>query len=346
MIVDPVTECYDLNASGHINLHETFPSLEDDLRNYFIRCNKQGVDPIIDFTNEGYGLYANGAWPVIESVAQECGIEMNKLTLCISDMFASYPCNTMPLVNDKWLQVYKPTSEPAVTDRLFKKFGHFVGRVSPDRMAMHVLLSKYQDNMWYSMWYGWDFDDNFFQKVKNYLPRHLDKGAILGECRKVAEQLPQKNTYETPSKDDFYEWPRQVEPLHFYYKNMFVDIVQETDLHTCFTTEKTLRPIIFKTPFLLMAGKGTLQKLKDIGFKTFDYWWSEDYDNFSNRDRMEKILDIVEWISVQYNVDKFKEEMTDILEHNYNHYVNQTWIPMAKEMGVPDSAFGDTRTWE
>ena len=45
------------------------------------RCNKQGVDPIIDFTNEGYGLYANGAWPVIESVAQECGIEMNKLTL-------------------------------------------------------------------------------------------------------------------------------------------------------------------------------------------------------------------------------------------------------------------------
>ena len=37
MIVDPVTECYDLNASGHINLHETLPSLEDDLRNYFIQ---------------------------------------------------------------------------------------------------------------------------------------------------------------------------------------------------------------------------------------------------------------------------------------------------------------------
>lgn len=346
MIVDPVTECYDLNASGHINLHETFPSLQDDLRAYFVRCNKQGFDPVIDFTNEGYGLYANGAWPVIESVAGECGIEMNKLTLYISDMFASYPCNTMPLVNDKWLDVYKPTSEPDVTDRLFKTFGHFIGRASPDRLAMHVMLEKYQNDMWYSIWNGWDFDDKFFARLKNYIPIHLDKGKLIGRAREVADTLPQKNTYETPSKDDFYEWPRQVAPLHYYYKNMFVDIVSETDLDTCFTTEKTLRPIIFKTPFLLMAGKGTLGKLKEIGFKTFDNWWSEDYDKYSHRQRLEKILDIVDWISVQYNVKEMKAEMNSILEYNYKHYVNQTWIPMAKEMGVPDSAFGDARTWE
>ena len=95
-----------------------------------------------------------------------------------------------------------------------------------------------------------------------------------------------------------------------------------------------------------MAGKGTLQKLKEIGFKTFNNWWSEDYDRYSHRQRLEKILDIVDWISVQYNVKELKAEMNSILEYNYNHYVNQTWIPMAKEMGIPDSAFGDTRTWE
>jgi hypothetical protein len=38
--------------------------------------------------------------------------------------------------------------------------------------------------------------------------------------------------------------------------------------------------------------------------------------------------------------------METILEHNYNHYVNQEWIPFAKRLGVPDIAFGDTRTWE
>ena len=63
-----------------------------------------------------------------------------------------------------------------------------------------------------------------------------------------------------------------------------------------------------------------LDDLKDIGFKTFDSYWSEDYDNFTHIERMKKILDIVDWISVQYNVHKLKQEMQSILEHNFNHY--------------------------
>ena len=344
MILNPETEMYDLNASGHVSLYETAPELANDLRRYFSRCNNQGIEANLDFTNEGYGLYANGAWKIIQMVAEECSIGMDKLTIHISDMFASYPCKTIPQVNDKWLDVYVPTTEPPATD--FKKFGHFVGRASADRLAMHVMLEKYKDDMWYSIWKGWDFDEEFFARFKNYIRFLGDKGTKIGRAREIVEQLPQKNTFENPSRDDFYTWPMQVAPLHRYYKNMFVDIVSETDLDTCFTTEKTLRPIIFKTPFLLMAGKGTLQKLKDIGFQTFDNWWAEDYDNYSHRERLEKILDIVEWISVQYNVKKYKEEMNSILEHNYNHYVNKEWIPYAKKLGVPDIAFGDTRTWE
>jgi len=338
VIKDPVTEYYNLVDSGHVDLYETSPALADDLKKYFNRCNEQKIDPNIDFTDEGFGLYANGAWSIIERVAKECKISLDNLTIHVSDMFASYPCNTLPMVNDKWLQVYTPITEPPATD--FKKFGHFVGRASPDRVAMHVKLSKYKDDMWYSLWHGFDFDDKFFARLKG-----LDDDTVQ-KCKDIVQQLPQVNTFEEPEKNDFYDWPKQVEPLHRYYKNMFVDIVSETDLDTCFTTEKTLRPIIFKTPFLLMAGKGTLQKLKDIGFKTFDHWWSEDYDNYTHFERMEKILDIVDWISVQYNVNKFKEEMTSILDYNYNHYVNQEWIPLGKQLGIPDMAFGDTRTWE
>lgn len=338
MIVDPVTEYYDLVGSGHVSLYKTSPRLADDLKKYFIRCKEKNIHPNIDFTDEGFGLYANGAWDIIESTANECNVSIKDITIHISDMFAKYPCQTSPLVNDKWLQVYKPKHTPP--DTAFKKFGHFVGRVSPDRLAMHVQLMKYKEDMWYSLWHGYDFDDHFFARLDGL------NSVIIQKCKEVVHNLPQVNTFENPQQNDFYDWPKQVEPLHRYYANMFVDIVSETDLDTCFTTEKTLRPIIFKNPFLLMAGKGTLQKLKDIGFKTFDNWWSEDYDNFTHLERMEKILDIVDWISVQYNVRKFKQEMETILEHNYNHYVNQEWIPFAKRLGVPDIAFGDTRTWE
>ena len=112
MILDPETETYDLNASGHVSLYATAPELANDLRDYFNRCNEQGIEANLDFTNEGYGLYANGAWEIIKKVAEECSIDMDSLTIHISDMFASYPCKTMPQVNDKWLDVYVPTTEP------------------------------------------------------------------------------------------------------------------------------------------------------------------------------------------------------------------------------------------
>ena len=115
MIVDPATEYYDLVGSGHVSLYETSPLLADDLKNYFIRCKEKNIKPNIDFTDEGFGLYANGAWDIIESTAKMCAIDINNITIHISDMFAKYPCQTSPLVNDKWLQVYKPTQPPLDT---------------------------------------------------------------------------------------------------------------------------------------------------------------------------------------------------------------------------------------
>ena len=43
MIVDPVTEYYDLVGSGHVSLYKTSPRLADDLKKYFIRCMFGGV---------------------------------------------------------------------------------------------------------------------------------------------------------------------------------------------------------------------------------------------------------------------------------------------------------------
>ena len=39
------------------------------------------------------------------------------------------------------------------------------------------MLEKYQNDMWYSIWNGWDFDDNFFARLKCCLAR-ISVGAI------------------------------------------------------------------------------------------------------------------------------------------------------------------------
>jgi hypothetical protein len=57
-------------------------------------------------------------------------------------------------------------------------------------------------------------------------------------------------------------------------------------------TEKSLRPIACKQPFILAATHGSLQYLKDYGFKTFDSVWDENYDTIE--DPYQRMLAIIQ----------------------------------------------------
>jgi hypothetical protein len=65
------------------------------------------------------------------------------------------------------------------------------------------------------------------------------------------------------------------------HRNTFVNIVNETlyEQHTIFITEKTVKPITCGQPFIIMGNWNSLKKLKELGFKTFDKWWDESYDD-------------------------------------------------------------------
>lgn len=113
-------------------------------------------------------------------------------------------------------------------------------------------------------------------------------------------------------------------PEHYsileYYPEIFLDLVVETYISglSFFPTEKTLRPIIAMTPFIIMGPQGYLQNLKRMGFKTFDSWWSEDYDNFSDYARWYEIKQILKVI-INWDDNKLNsvlQEMKDILIHN------------------------------
>ena len=56
------------------------------------------------------------------------------------------------------------------------------------------------------------------------------------------------------------------------YQNSLFQVISETDFikPTAWITEKTWLAIINRRPFLMASGKGTLEKLKKMGFKTFE----------------------------------------------------------------------------
>jgi hypothetical protein len=105
------------------------------------------------------------------------------------------------------------------------------------------------------------------------------------------------------------------------YENSYFTIISETNAQTSysFLTEKTIKPIMNLHPFVVLGNPHTLEVLKSFGFKTFDRWWDESYDDIKNfKDRANKLLDLVkilcsksddEWIFML-------KEMEETLKHN------------------------------
>ena len=59
-----------------------------------------------------------------------------------------------------------------------------------------------------------------------------------------------------------------------------------------------------------------------MGFKTFEKYWPEDYDNIvKNTDRLVRITEVIDYIS-EFSLDEMREmykEMLPDLMHNYHN---------------------------
>jgi hypothetical protein len=91
-------------------------------------------------------------------------------------------------------------------------------------------------------------------------------------------------------------------------------------------TEKIFKPIVTGRPFILVAAPGNLKYLKKYGFKTFDHWIDESYDDILDHyDRIEAITNEIDRLcalSPSELVDMYSE-MKSILDYNRNHFYNR-----------------------
>lgn len=91
-------------------------------------------------------------------------------------------------------------------------------------------------------------------------------------------------------------------------------------------TEKIFKPITHRRPFILVAAPGNLNYLKSYGFKTFDRWIDESYDNETDPGkRIEMIVgEIKKLCSLSMPELKIMhEEMKEVLEFNFHHLYGQ-----------------------
>ena len=301
------------------------------LTHYIKSQTANNAEIILDMYPEGYSLHHNGVWNIIEAVCEACEVHTASVTLVIGDLTADYPCNVI-IHQPRWLM--EASAEFVDFEQDFskvaeRKFLHFIGRATWDRVGINKFLrEKYADQSWVTMGPTRHrqkvIDDTFHGFThQNFAPAQIVK--LLDYTLD-----PPKNFLVETTRDDYTKFPNNVLPLRHLYTNAFVEIVHETDIHdnNFFITEKTIRPILFKKPFIAMCGKNYMKNLRTLGFKTFDHWFDERYDEATDRRRYDHILHRIITIGkMSYKeLSAWNLEMQETVEHNFNHLLSRGWL--------------------
>jgi hypothetical protein len=119
------------------------------------------------------------------------------------------------------------------------------------------------------------------------------------------------------------------DPLTDLYRDILIDVVAESHVlgNTFFPTEKTIRPMLLKKPFIVFGSRDYLDYLHQMGFRTFNDFWSEDYDGHEGPDRFIKILTLIDNLAKKSfaELQKMYQAMQYTLNHNYNLLQTQTY---------------------
>jgi hypothetical protein len=105
------------------------------------------------------------------------------------------------------------------------------------------------------------------------------------------------------------------------YMNSWVSLISEASFadsdETIFLSEKTFKPIACMQPFIIAGNKNSLMKLKQRGYKTFEGFIDESYDDLPTFERLEAVVESVKRITKIKDKVEWYESMQDILIHNY-----------------------------
>ena len=229
--------------------------------------------------------------------------------------------------HNRWL-AHQPSIQTELHDWTgTKTFLAFYHRPTASRLGFaSYLYTHHRDAS--SIHFSYDTDLDRLQLYE------FDKLSILRleSINDVTNMLPHMPLYAYNNHDvdeimSWYDYSR--DPGITMYRDIFVDIVSEAHVigNTFYPTEKIARPMWLKKPFIMFASKDYLCYLRQMGFKTFNDFWSEEYDGYEGRDRFELIIELIETLSA-----KSQKELTDmywdmkyVLDYNFELLKTQSY---------------------
>jgi hypothetical protein len=136
--------------------------------------------------------------------------------------------------------------------------------------------------------------------IKKFNLKTEDESELLLKMQELLDSAPYILDFDSKSIN---EWLNQRLLIPDHFLNSYFTFVTETTFEDCieenvlFVTEKVYQPIIQYHPFIVAAGVGFLDHMRNYGYQTFPELFDESYDSENNlKLRTKKILENIERI--------------------------------------------------
>jgi hypothetical protein len=156
----------------------------------------------------------------------------------------------------------------------------------------------------------------------NYFDQNEWEGKLIqsGEWFDPPKKLLPTLVYDTPNNtlgDPYYITRYNDQVCLDTWVSVIPEAAYGDSEGTLFLSEKIFKPIVCHHPFIVMGNKGSLAKLRELGYKTFDGFIDESYDNLSTWERFEAIIETIKKVDAIKDKIEWYKSIQDIIEHNY-----------------------------
>lgn len=273
------------------------------------------VDDSVElWTKEAKSGEHNGLYDLLDDLCGYWDWDKNKISISTANPWANHlyykvTCNhnTHPAVN---FNIDDPVA-PTWTGE--KYYGMFIGRADSNRIhAIHTHKKFKHTAMGLTSFHTDLFNFMSYPDLVNYYMQSDQTYAEMISIKPYSDIDIVRTSPITP--------PHNSEGWAAVYERIAIEVVCEVSTlpGNPEMSEKLIRPIYHRRPFLLISAPYNLKFLREYGYKTFDGIIPEDYDQLQGFARVDRVFTILADLIDSGRIHTIIGECQEILDHNYN----------------------------
>lgn len=268
---------------------------------------------------EAICLHTLGVYGLLQSSGAQ------QVEIVTSNPLESHPVFKMCLLENTWFD-YTPNIPAELHSWNLKKlFMAIYGRPTAGRLVLgSYLMDWYPERTHIHFSIDTDHDSLLhFELDKSLQYDRFSIARIGAMINRLPVLLASRDRYTSFRGYDYSD------PLTKFYQDILIDVVVESHVlgDSFFPTEKTMRPIHLKKPFIVFSNYNYLTYLRRMGFKTFHAYWDENYDGFETTNRITHIYKVIDRLAGMplSELESMYLDMQPILEHNFHMLQDKTF---------------------